>query len=160
MSTDKIQAQSQPAPEKTTWVANIAKPAGYILAISYPVLALSTGFRAVYQLFFKAGLTNHLPSLLTGVTAICYLLATFGFAYRRRWTWWLSVLVLMAEIVLTLSVGIWSLLDPLTVGETAWRHFGADYGYFPLFQPMLGLLWLFWPPTLVQYGLKQAKSRM
>ncbi len=157
MSTDKVQAQSQPAAGKTTWMANIAKPAGYILAVSYPVLALSTGFRAVYQLFFKAGVTNYLPSLLTGVTAIFYLLATFGFAYRRRWTWWLSVLVLALEIVLTLSVGTWSLLDPLTVGETAWRHFGADYGYFPLFQPMLGLVWLFWPPTSVQYGFERVQ---
>ena len=158
MSRDKVPVQSQPATDQTTWVATIAKPAGYILAISYPVLALSTGVRAVYQLFFKTGMTNHLPSQLTGLTAICYLLATFGFAYRRRWTWWLSVLVLAAEIVLTLSVGIWSLFDPISVGETAWRHFGADYGYFPLFQPMLGLLWLFWPPTLLQYGFEQVKS--
>ncbi len=155
MSTDKVQRQDQPVSRKTTWITNIAKPAGYILAISYPVLALSTGFRAVYQLFFKADVTNHLPPLLTGVTAICYLLATIGFAYRRRWTWWPSVLVLAAEIVLTLSVGTWSLLDPLTVGETAWRHFGADYGFFPLFQPLLGLLWLFWPPTLIQYGFER-----
>jgi hypothetical protein len=150
MSTDEGQTHR-------TWVANIAKPAGYILAVSYPVLALSTGIRAVYQLYFKAGVTAHLPSLLTGVTAFCYLLATFGFAYRRRWTWWLSVVVLVLEIVLTLSVGTWSLFDPLTVGKTAWRHFGADYGYFPLFQPMLGLLWLFWPPTLVQYGFERVK---
>ena len=138
---------------KETWVATIAKPAGYILAVSYPVLALSTGFRAVYQLFFKAELGARLPPLLTGVTALCYLVATFGFAYRRRWTWWLSVWVLGLEILLALLVGTWSLIDPATVGHTAWRQFGADYGYFPLFQPLLGLLWLFWPPTQLAYGL-------
>jgi hypothetical protein len=152
--------QSQKMNEQTTqvaspWVANVAKPAGYILAVSYPVLALSTGFRAVYQLFFKDGGAIHglyLPPLLTGVTALCYLVATFGFAYRCRWTWWLSVAVLALEISLALGVGIWSLVDPVTVGHTAWRHFGQDYGYFPLFQPLLGLLWLFWPPTLRQYS--------
>ena len=32
---------------------NVASPAGYILAVSYPVLALSTGVRALYQLFLQ-----------------------------------------------------------------------------------------------------------
>jgi hypothetical protein len=35
--------------------ANVVSPVGYILAVSYPVLALSTGVRAIYQLFFRRG---------------------------------------------------------------------------------------------------------
>jgi len=147
-----MSSPSQEISSKASWVANVAKPAGYILAVSYPVLALSTGFRAVYQLFFKGQVTAYLPPLLTALTALCYLVATWGFAYRRRWTWWLSIGVLGLELGLTLAVGAWSLFDPVTVGHTAWRQFGADYGYFPLFQPLLGLLWLFWPPTRVEYG--------
>lgn len=140
--------------ESTGWWASVASPAGYILAISYPVLALSTGVRALYQLFFKAGVADYFPPAMSGLAALCYLIATIGFAYRRRWAWWLSVTVLGLETLLTLIVGTWSYLDPTLIGSTVWRHFGADYGYFPLFQPLLGLLWLFWPVTLNAYGVR------
>ena len=138
----------------TRWWDKVASPAGYILAVSYPVLALSTGVRALYQLFFKAGVTDYLPSAMSGLAALCYLTATIGFVYRRRWAWWLSVIILGVETLLTLIVGTWSYIDPALIGSTVWRHFGADYGYFPLFQPILGLLWLFWPVTLRAYGIR------
>jgi hypothetical protein len=137
---------------QNTFFTSIVSPAGYILAVSYPVLALSTGVRAGYQLCCKQGMTDYFPSVLTAVAAICYLVATIGFAYRRKWTWWLSLLVLSVETAMILIVGTWSLLDPVAVGHTVWRHFGEDYGYFPLIQPILGLLWLLWPPTLALYG--------
>lgn len=136
------------------WWDNVASPAGYILAVSYPVLALSTGVRALYQLLFKEGVTDYLPPAMSGLAALCYLLAAIGFAYRRRWAWWLSVIILGVETLLTLIVGTWSYIDPALIGSTVWRHFGADYGYFPLFQPILGLLWLFWPVTLRAYGIR------
>jgi hypothetical protein len=128
-------------------------PIGYILAVSYPVLALSTGVRASYQLFVRHDITNYLPVFLSGVAALCYLIASIGFAYRRRWTWWLSVVVLTVELVMTLVIGVWSILDPPFIGHTVWRHFGEDYGYFPLIQPLLGLVWLLWPQTLRAYGV-------
>ena len=151
--TDKQDASTQ----MTALWANVASPAGYNLAVSYPVLALSTGVRALYQLFLKAGVTDYMPPLMSGVAALCYLLATIGFAYRRQWAWWLSVAVLGLETGLTLLVGAWSYVDPALVGSTVWRHFGADYGYFPLFQPILGLLWLFWPVTMRVYGIQRSK---
>lgn len=149
-TTDEVAA----TPIATLW-DTVASPAGYILAVSYPVLALSTGVRALYQLFFKVGVTDYLPPLMSGLAALCYLTAAIGFAYRRRWSWWLSVVVLGFETLLTLLVGAWSYVDPALIGSTVWRHFGEDYGYFPLFQPILGLLWLFWPVTLRLYGIKR-----
>ena len=131
----------------------ILSPIGYILAVSYPVLALSTGVRALYQLFVRHDITNYLPVMMSGVAALCYLVATIGFAHRRRWTWWLSVGVLGFETLMTLVIGIWSFIDPPFIGSTVWRHFGEDYGYFPLFQPILGLAWLLWPQTLRAYGV-------
>ena len=145
---------NHPTGERDRLWANIISPAGYILAVSYPVLALSTGVRALYQLFVRDDITYYLPVILSGGAALCYLLAAIGFAYRRRWTWWLSVSVLGVETMMTIVIGIWSFIDPPFVGSTVWRHFGEDYGYFPLFQPLLGLLWLFWPQTLNAYEVR------
>jgi hypothetical protein len=129
-------------------------PAGYILAISYPVLALSTGARAAYQLFIRQDIVDYLPVALSALAALCYLTATLGFAYRRSWTWRLSVAVLVFETLMTIVVGVWSLVDPAAVGSTVWRHFGEDYGYFPLVQPIIGLVWLLWPLTIRAYGVR------
>ncbi len=146
-----------PAPAESGY-GSLISAFGYILAVSYPVLALSTGTRAAYQLFFKEGVTYLLPPLLSLVAAGCYLVATLGFAYRRRWTWWLSLLALGIETLLSLIVGIWSYIDPDLIGRTVWRHFGEDYGYFPFFQPLLGLLWLLWPATMILYGIRQPQQ--
>jgi hypothetical protein len=148
--------QIETRPPDRLW-ANLVSPAGYILAVSYPVLALSTGARALYQLFVRDDITYYLPVFMSGVAALCYLTATVGFAYRRHWTWWLSVLVLGFETTMTLVVGVWSFVDPDFIGRTVWRHFGEDYGYFPLFQPLLGLLWLLWPQTLRAYGVARQR---
>lgn len=126
---------------------------GYLLGLSYPVLAISTGVRALYQLILKAGVTDYLPPLLSAVAAICYLVATVGFFNRRRWAWRLSLGALGLETCLAFIVGALSYIIPDVIGRTVWRHFGADYGYFPLFQPILGLVWLAWPETLKRYGL-------
>jgi hypothetical protein len=130
------------------------KAAGTILAVSYPILALSTGARAIYQLFFKEGVSDRLPPALSAVAAVSYLVATIGFTYRRRWAWQLSVTILAFEILMALIVGGLSFIYPELIGRTVWRHFGADYGYFPLIQPLLGLAWLFHPETLRAYGIR------
>ena len=131
---------------------------GYILTVSYPLLALSTGVRAGYQLLFKSDVVNYLAPTLSLVAALCYLTATIGFAHRERWGWRLSVGVLAFETVLTLLVGGLSYAIPDTIGRTVWRHFGADYGYFPLFQPVIGLVWLFWPSIVRQYGVNVGRT--
>lgn len=127
--------------------------AGNILAVSYPILAISTGARALYQLFFKAGVVNYLAPWLSAVAATCYLVATIGFAVRRKWAWRLSVGLLGFETFLTFVVGTLSFIYPEVIGGTVWRHFGQDYGFFPLVQPLLGLAWLFHPQTLQAYGI-------
>lgn len=131
---------------------------GYILTVSYPLLALSTGVRALFQLLFKEGVVNYLAPTLSLVAALCYLTATIGFARRVSWAWRLSVGILVFETTLTLLVGGLSFMIPATIGRTVWRHFGADYGYFPLFQPLIGLVWLFWPSVMRQYGLKVGQT--
>jgi len=152
VNVEKSPVENEAAKRDHQWDSYLS-PIGYILAVSYPVLALSTGVRALYQLFERHDITNYLPVYLSGVASICYLVAAIGFAYRRRWTWWLSVVILSIEMLLTLVIGVWSIVDPPFIGHTVWRHFGEDYGYFPLVQPLLGLVWLLWPQTLHAYGV-------
>ncbi len=140
-------------------MSGFIRGAGTILAISYPVLALSTGVRAVYQGFFKDDVTNYLAVGLSGLAALCYLLATVGFTVQRKWAWKLSVAVLLFETVMIFVVGGLSLLELYAevIGRTVWREFGADYGYLPLIQPLLGLLWLFHSETLRSYGIRRGE---
>lgn len=154
MVDQEVQAEST----QSSALSGFIRAAGVVLAISYPVLALSTGVRAIYQLFFKEGVVFLLPSILSGVAALCYLTATVGFVVRRRWAWRLSVGVLLFETAMTLVVGTLSFIIPDTVGSTVWRHFGADYGYFPLIQPLLGLAWLFHPETRSVYGIGKPEA--
>ena len=155
MSATKTPVQSK---RELLW-ANVVSPVGYILAVSYPVLALSTGVRAIYQLFFRPDITDFLPVYLSALAACLYFLAAIGFAYRRPWSWWLSIISLGFESLMTLVIGVWSIVDPELIGSTVWRHFGADYGYFPLFQPLLGLVWLLWPLTMEAYGIRRNQGQ-
>jgi hypothetical protein len=134
-------------------LSGFIRAAGVILAISYPVLALSAGARALYQLLLKEGVTYYLPAVLSGVAAVCYLLAAIGFVVRKRWAWRLSVSMLIFELVMVIVVGTLSFFIPDTIGRTVWGHFGADYAYFPLIQPLLGLAWLFHRETREVYGI-------
>lgn len=124
---------------------------GYILGISYPLLALSTGARGLYQLFLRDDLTK-LGPILSVLTALLYLVAAIGFFKRTRRWWFVSVSALALELALVLVIGALSFVLPDLIGSTAWRHFGQDYGYFPLFQPLLGLIYLLWRPTRVAFG--------
>ncbi len=133
----------------------IVSVAGTILGISYPVLAFSTGGRAIYQLFLKSGVTDYLPPILSAIAALSYLLATVGFFRRRAWAWRLSVGVLGFETFMTLLIGMLSVVAPDLIGRTVWRLFGIDYAFFPLIQPLLGLLWLFRDDTRRAYGIKE-----
>ncbi len=157
--TEQLKVPSQNTEKKadtSSW-DGFVQAAGVILAVSYPVLALSTGFRAIFRIFFKEGVTYYLPPVMSLVAALSYLIATLGIVYRDKWgqnAWWLSVTVLGFETACTLVVGIFSYIEPEIIGNTVWRHFGADYGYFPLFQPLLGLAWLANKDVRRSYGFK------
>ena len=138
--------------------ANLISPVGHVLAFFYPLLAISTGARAIYQLFFKQGVTNYLPVYLTAIAAVIYLVASIGFAYRRRWTWWLSVILLAIEALFAITVGVLSLTQPEVIGHTVWSRFGADYGFLPLLLPLFGLIWLLWPQTMEAYSIRTKRT--
>lgn len=125
---------------------------GYILGITYPLLALSTGVRGAYQLLFRDDLPWLAPALTT-FSALLYLVAAVGFFKRTRRAWRVSVTALSIEAIGVLTVGTLSIVLPDLIGHTAWSYFGRDYGFFPLIQPLLGLAWLLYRPTRVAYGI-------
>jgi hypothetical protein len=135
-------------------LGRIAAWSGAILALSYPVLAISTGARAAYQIGVEGGGRLTFGPATTGVAAFLYLLAAVGFTLRRRWAWGLSVAVLAVETVMALTVGTASLVWPEKVGSSVWRQYGIDYAFFPLLQPVLGLVWLLAPLTMLRYGIR------
>jgi hypothetical protein len=139
-------------------MSGFIRAAGVILAISYPVLALSAGVRSIYQLFFKEEVVSYLPAILSGLAAIAYLLAAIGFIVRKKWAWRLSVTMLIFELSMVLIVGTLSFIIPDVIGRTVWGSFGADYGYFPLIQPILGLAWLFNRETRTVYEIGSVPS--
>lgn len=142
--------------EPNSW-ADIANTIGYVLGVSYPVLALSTGVRAVYQLAgFKEGASTT-AAVLSLVASICYLAASIGFFKRERWAWWLSVCALGFEMSMVLVIGTITTINPDIFGdETVWSRYGMGYGFFPLIQPLLGLIWLLRPMTLDSYGIRRS----
>ncbi len=143
-----VAAAESPQDAKTRAISLI----GYILGISYPLLALSTGARGLYQLFLRDDLTKLGPALSV-LTAVLYVVAAIGF-FKRTARWWrISVSALTIEAALVIVVGALSFVVPDLIGSTAWRHFGQDYGFFPLIQPLLGLIYLLWRPTRVAFGV-------
>ncbi len=163
--------------ESVNPIPGLIRAAGSILALSYPVLALSTGVRAIYQIV-EGDPTN--APWLTLLGAAFYTIATIGFAKQprpqpknaankppsqfilARWwralspvqAWRISLGVLVLETIVTLIVGTLSYVSPELIGRNVWQYFGRDYGYFPLIQPLLGLAWLIHPETLRNYGIR------
>lgn len=145
----------QIAQDENPELSTFASVVGAIIGISYPVLAISTGARALYQLFLKEGVTNYVGPSLTAVAALLYLVATVGFARRTPTAWRVSVIALALELSLALIVGALSFFFPDVIGGTVWRRFGIDYAFFPLIQPILGLAWLLHPHTRRVYEARR-----
>ena len=141
------------AQELPGWLGGV----GFILTIAYPTLAISVGFRAGYRIVLSLldGTVPPTNALLSALTALFYIVATVGFAKKARWAWRVSLVSLSVETALTLIVGTLSLLPAYadTIGRTAWRAFGQDYGYLPLVLPIFGLIWLLHPLTRRIYAV-------
>ena len=129
---------------------------GYILGISYPLLALSTGTRGLYQIWFRPDITNKLGPILSSVAGVLYVIAALGF-FKRTPRWWrVSVIVLAIETVFVVVIGALSFLRPDLISHTSWWHFGQEYAFFPLFQPILGLIYLLSRPARQTFHLERA----
>lgn len=69
----------------------------------------------------------------------------------------MAVVLLGFETLGVLIVGTWSVIEPAFIGRTVWHLYGVDYGFLPLIQPVLGLIWLFYPENRALYW-RQAQN--
>lgn len=112
---------------------------GRLLVAVYGVFAISATARSAYQVFTKFEVAP-VAYLLSVISALVYILATWALATDRRRLAWIAVCFEMLGVVI---VGIITVLHPeFFADETVWSTFGAGYGYIPLVLPIVGLWWL------------------
>lgn len=113
---------------------------GKVLLAVYVLFAISAGARALYQIATQFSVAP-LAYLLSAFSAAVYILAAV--AIGRRWRR-LALVAVWIELVGVVGVGLFTLLAPQDFADqTVWTDFGIGYGLFPLFLPILGLIWLF-----------------
>lgn len=113
-----------------------------VLVAIYGILALAATGRSAVQIlrnFDEAPVAYSLSAL----AAVVYILATVSLIARgpvwRRIAW----ITISFELVFVLVVGTLSIVDAeLFPRDTVWSYFGLGYLLFPLFTPVLGLIWL------------------
>lgn len=116
---------------------------GRILVTVYAVFAVAATSRSVVQLLTKYH-EAPVAYLLSGVAGVVYIVATYGLASRRPWSWRLALAAVCIELTGVLVIGTLSVLDDsLFPDATVWSRYGSGYGYVPLVLPFFGLWWLF-----------------
>jgi hypothetical protein len=116
---------------------------GRILVTVYAVFAVSATSRSVVQLLTKYH-EAPVAYVLSGVAGAVYIVATYGLASRRSWSWRLALAAVCIELTGVLVIGTSSVLDDsLFPDATVWSRYGSGYGYVPLVLPLFGLWWLF-----------------
>lgn len=115
---------------------------GRVLVAVYAVFALAATSRSVVQLLTKYA-DAPLAYLLSGFAGVVYILAAYGLASRKSWSWGLAVTAVSIELTGVLVVGTLSVLrTDLFPDATVWSDYGSGYGSVPLVLPFVGLWWL------------------
>ena len=110
-----------------------------VLIAIYAVLAFAALGRSSFELATKFSVAP-LPYSLSAAAAMIYVFVTV--AMMRGWRT-AAMILLAIELTFVLVVGFSGFVDPsLFPKKTVWTAFGIGYGFFPLFMPVIGLLYL------------------
>jgi hypothetical protein len=110
-----------------------------VLIAIYAVLAFAALGRSSFELATKFSVAP-LPYSLSAAAALIYVFVTV--AMIRGWRT-AAIILLAIELTFVLVVGFSGFVDPsLFPQKTVWTAFGIGYGFFPLFMPVIGLLYL------------------
>jgi hypothetical protein len=122
---------------------------GRLLIFVYGLFALSAGARASVQIATKFHVAP-LAYVLSAVSAVIYIVATICLARSTPLSRRIAVVSCSIELIGVIAVGIWSVVDtsafPDVDRSTVWSNFGAEYAFFPLILPILGLWWVWRAP--------------
>lgn len=133
-ASDSATSADRPAPRN--------RGVGIVLVAIYGILALAATGRSAVQIlrnFDEAPVAYSLSAL----AAVVYILATVALIAPgplwRRVAW----VTIGFELAFVLVVGTLSIVDAeLFPRDTVWSYYGLGYLLFPLFTPVLGLIWL------------------
>jgi hypothetical protein len=118
---------------------NTSTGPGRLIVAVYGIFALSATARASYQLLTKFE-EAPIPYVLSAVSALVYILATFALARNNRA---LALGSVVFELVGVVIVGTLSLLLPEQFQHpSVWSLYGIGYAFIPLALPIWGLWWL------------------
>lgn len=110
-----------------------------VLIAIYAVLAFAALGRSTFEVFVKFS-EAPLPYSLSLLAALLYVVVTISMI--RGWKT-VAALLLSFELLFVVGVGLLGLLAPgLFPARTVWSGFGIGYGFFPLFMPIVGLIYL------------------
>jgi hypothetical protein len=119
-----------------------ASGAGRVLVTVYGIFALAATSRAGVQLsthFHQAPLAY----LLSGFSAVVYVIATIALARRGSLARRLAWTAVSIELAGVLVIGTFSVLAAQDFPRaTVWSGYGSGYGFVPLVLPFVGLWWL------------------
>lgn len=111
-----------------------------VLIAIYAVLALAALGRSTYELLVKFD-EAPLPYGLSALAAVVYVVVTISMIKRMRV---LAMVMLALELIFVLGVGFAGLVDEsIFPQKTVWTTFGIGYAFFPLFMPIIGLIYLY-----------------
>ena len=116
-----------------------SKAINRVLIFIYAILALAAVGRSSFELATKFS-EAPLPYSLSALAALVYVFVTWSMIKSNTK---LATILLALELLFVLVVGFSGIFDPsLFPKKTVWTGFGAGYGYFPLFMPIVGLVQL------------------
>ena len=117
----------------------LSRGPGRTLLAVYGVFAVAATSRALVQITDRFD-EARLPYLLSLLSGVVYLVATYALATDRRR---LALATVLVELVGVLVVGTVSLVDAADFpDDTVWSAYGLGYLLVPLVLPVLGLVWL------------------
>ncbi len=117
----------------------LSRGPGRTLLAVYGVFAVAATSRALVQIADRFD-EARLPYLLSLLSGVVYLVATYALATDRRR---LALATVLVELVGVLVVGTVSLVDAADFpDDTVWSAYGLGYLLVPLVLPVLGLVWL------------------
>jgi hypothetical protein len=123
------------------------------LVFFYGLWAVAALSRAAYQYLVRRP-PDLAPTHISFFVGALYVLIILGLRRRSPNAWWLTLSLLVVELLGVLVVGTVDVLWRPFPYTSVWSAYGAGYLFMPLLLPVAGLAWLLQRATRAAYGLE------